>query len=101
MSDDEGEYCADRALSVALHDWMEELNQPLHAGKKTKNNIKIHVHLKGTVIYLLTDFHYFCLDTSSQVVRAADQTCDPLLLRLAARLLTDWTALQPSEKDLL
>lgn len=36
VSDDEGEYCADRALSVALHDWMEELNQPLHAGKINK-----------------------------------------------------------------
>ncbi|XP_075890208.1 protein O-GlcNAcase [Nelusetta ayraudi] len=33
--DDEGEYCADRALSVALHDWMEELNQPLHAGRQS------------------------------------------------------------------
>lgn len=32
-SDEEGEYCADRALSAALRDWMEELNQPLHAGK--------------------------------------------------------------------
>lgn len=97
MSDDEGEYCADRALSVALHDWMEELNQPLHAGKK-KNKKTL---LQGTVIYLLTHFHSFCLDTSSQVARAAEQTCDPLLRCLAARLLTGWTALQPLEKDLL
>uniref|UniRef100_A0A4W6EL87 protein O-GlcNAcase n=1 Tax=Lates calcarifer TaxID=8187 RepID=A0A4W6EL87_LATCA len=31
--DEECEYCPDRALSAALHDWMEELNQPLQAGK--------------------------------------------------------------------
>lgn len=31
--DDECDYCPDRALSAALHDWMEELNQPLQAGK--------------------------------------------------------------------
>uniref|UniRef100_A0A3B4VK06 protein O-GlcNAcase n=1 Tax=Seriola dumerili TaxID=41447 RepID=A0A3B4VK06_SERDU len=29
--DEECEYCPDRALSAALHDWMEELNQPLQA----------------------------------------------------------------------
>ncbi|XP_047424594.1 protein O-GlcNAcase [Mugil cephalus] len=28
------EYCPDRALSAALHDWMEELNQPLQAGRQ-------------------------------------------------------------------
>lgn len=26
------EYCPERALSAALRDWMEELNQPLEAG---------------------------------------------------------------------
>lgn len=31
--DEECEYCPDRALSAALKDWMEELNQPLQAGK--------------------------------------------------------------------
>lgn len=30
--DEECEYCPDRALSAALKDWMEELNQPLQAG---------------------------------------------------------------------
>lgn len=33
--DEECEYCPDRALSAALHDWMEELNQPLQAGENT------------------------------------------------------------------
>ncbi|KAK5848543.1 hypothetical protein PBY51_006148 [Eleginops maclovinus] len=33
--DEECEYCPDRALSVALHDWMEELNQPLQAGRQS------------------------------------------------------------------
>ncbi|XP_034424599.1 protein O-GlcNAcase isoform X1 [Hippoglossus hippoglossus] len=32
--DEECEYCPDRALSAALHDWMEELNQPLQAGRQ-------------------------------------------------------------------
>ncbi|XP_067381198.1 protein O-GlcNAcase isoform X2 [Channa argus] len=32
--DEEFEYCPDRALSAALHDWMEELNQPLQAGRQ-------------------------------------------------------------------
>uniref|UniRef100_A0A665UWL1 protein O-GlcNAcase n=1 Tax=Echeneis naucrates TaxID=173247 RepID=A0A665UWL1_ECHNA len=31
---EECDYCPDRALSTALHDWMEELNQPLQAGEK-------------------------------------------------------------------
>lgn len=30
--DDMCEYCPERALSAALCDWMEELNQPLQAG---------------------------------------------------------------------
>uniref|UniRef100_A0A3Q2XLC3 Si:dkey-183c6.8 n=1 Tax=Hippocampus comes TaxID=109280 RepID=A0A3Q2XLC3_HIPCM len=30
---EETDYCPDRALSAALHDWMEELNQPLQAGE--------------------------------------------------------------------
>lgn len=30
--DEELEYCPDRALSDALHDWMDELNQPLQPG---------------------------------------------------------------------
>uniref|UniRef100_UPI0037E907A8 protein O-GlcNAcase isoform X2 n=1 Tax=Semicossyphus pulcher TaxID=241346 RepID=UPI0037E907A8 len=30
--DKEWEYCPDEALSAALHDWMEEINQPLQAG---------------------------------------------------------------------
>ncbi|KAK2862764.1 hypothetical protein Q5P01_002297 [Channa striata] len=33
--DEELEYCPDRALSAALHDWMEELNQPLQAGRQS------------------------------------------------------------------
>ncbi|XP_075303485.1 LOW QUALITY PROTEIN: protein O-GlcNAcase [Anarrhichthys ocellatus] len=33
--DEECEYCPDRALSDALHDWMEELNQPLQAGRQS------------------------------------------------------------------
>ncbi|XP_034532920.1 protein O-GlcNAcase isoform X2 [Notolabrus celidotus] len=32
--DEECEYCPDKALSAALHDWMEELNQPLQAGRQ-------------------------------------------------------------------
>nr|XP_057923922.1 protein O-GlcNAcase [Doryrhamphus excisus]XP_057923923.1 protein O-GlcNAcase [Doryrhamphus excisus] len=32
--DEEPDYCPDRALSAALHDWMEELNQPLQAGRQ-------------------------------------------------------------------
>ncbi|XP_034020356.1 protein O-GlcNAcase [Thalassophryne amazonica] len=34
MKAEEYEYCPDRALSAALHDWMEELNQPLQAGRQ-------------------------------------------------------------------
>uniref|UniRef100_A0A3Q2GMF2 protein O-GlcNAcase n=1 Tax=Cyprinodon variegatus TaxID=28743 RepID=A0A3Q2GMF2_CYPVA len=30
---EEYNYCPERALTAALHDWMEELNQPLQAGK--------------------------------------------------------------------
>uniref|UniRef100_A0A3P9CD85 protein O-GlcNAcase n=1 Tax=Maylandia zebra TaxID=106582 RepID=A0A3P9CD85_9CICH len=33
--DEECEYCPDRALSAALKDWMEELNQPLQAAWST------------------------------------------------------------------
>ncbi|XP_051923067.1 protein O-GlcNAcase [Hippocampus zosterae] len=33
--DEETDYCPDRALSAALHDWMEELNQPLQAGRQS------------------------------------------------------------------
>ncbi|KAM7377501.1 hypothetical protein PAMA_014012 [Pampus argenteus] len=33
--DEECEYCPDGALSAALHDWMEELNQPLQAGRQS------------------------------------------------------------------
>ncbi|TKS92711.1 Protein O-GlcNAcase [Collichthys lucidus] len=33
--DEECEYCPDRALSAALRDWMEELNQPLQAGRQS------------------------------------------------------------------
>ncbi|XP_032400064.1 protein O-GlcNAcase isoform X1 [Etheostoma spectabile] len=33
--DKECEYCPDRALSAALHDWMQELNQPLQAGRQS------------------------------------------------------------------
>ncbi|RVE60675.1 hypothetical protein OJAV_G00183310 [Oryzias javanicus] len=33
--DEEFEYCPDRALTAALHDWMEELNQPLLAGRQS------------------------------------------------------------------
>ncbi|XP_061664296.1 protein O-GlcNAcase isoform X2 [Syngnathoides biaculeatus] len=32
--DEERDYCPDRALSAALRDWMEELNQPLRAGRQ-------------------------------------------------------------------
>ncbi|XP_076026880.1 protein O-GlcNAcase [Genypterus blacodes] len=34
--DEEPEYCPDRALSDALHDWMDELNQPLQPGRQSK-----------------------------------------------------------------
>ncbi|XP_068443728.1 protein O-GlcNAcase isoform X2 [Clinocottus analis] len=33
--DEECDYCPDRALSAALHDWMQELNQPLQAGRQS------------------------------------------------------------------
>ncbi|TWW63346.1 protein O-GlcNAcase isoform X1 [Takifugu flavidus] len=33
--DDMCEYCPERALSAALRDWMEELNQPLQAGRQS------------------------------------------------------------------
>nr|XP_043877812.1 protein O-GlcNAcase isoform X2 [Solea senegalensis] len=33
--DEDCEYCPDRSLSAALHDWMEELNQPLQAGRQS------------------------------------------------------------------
>ncbi|XP_077598414.1 protein O-GlcNAcase [Stigmatopora nigra] len=33
--DVETQYCPDRALSAALHDWMDELNQPLQAGRQS------------------------------------------------------------------
>ncbi|KAK5602228.1 hypothetical protein CRENBAI_015047 [Crenichthys baileyi] len=35
MKDEECEYCPERALTAALHDWMEELNQPLQAGRQS------------------------------------------------------------------
>ncbi|KAM4611454.1 protein O-GlcNAcase [Polymixia lowei] len=35
--DEECEYCADRALSAALHDWMDELNQPLQPGRQSRH----------------------------------------------------------------
>ncbi|KAM9717181.1 protein O-GlcNAcase [Menidia menidia] len=35
MKDEECEYCPEKALSAALHDWMEELNQPLQAGRQS------------------------------------------------------------------
>lgn len=31
---EEWEYCPERALTSALHDWMEELKRPLHAGRQ-------------------------------------------------------------------
>lgn len=34
--DEEWEYCPERALTTALRDWMEELNQPLHAGRQSR-----------------------------------------------------------------
>ncbi|XP_056156648.1 protein O-GlcNAcase [Lampris incognitus] len=34
--DEECEYCPDKALSAALHDWMEELNQPLLPGRQSR-----------------------------------------------------------------
>jgi hypothetical protein len=30
--DEEHQYCPEMALSTALHDWMEELSQPLQPG---------------------------------------------------------------------
>ncbi|XP_071389073.1 protein O-GlcNAcase [Centroberyx affinis] len=30
------EYCPDRALSTALHEWMDELNQPLEPGRQSR-----------------------------------------------------------------
>ncbi|XP_074480818.1 protein O-GlcNAcase isoform X2 [Sebastes fasciatus] len=33
--EEECDYCPDRALSAALQDWMEELNQPLQAGRQS------------------------------------------------------------------
>ncbi|XP_074517910.1 protein O-GlcNAcase isoform X2 [Halichoeres trimaculatus] len=38
--DEECEYCPDKALSAALRDWMEELNQPLQAGRQTPQTEK-------------------------------------------------------------
>lgn len=48
--DEECEYCPDRALSAALKDWMEELNQPLQAGK---------IYLIYLSIYLYTHYINF------------------------------------------
>lgn len=79
--------------------WKSSTNHSMQVKKQKNKNKK--TLLQGTVIYLLTHFHSFRLDTSSQVARAAEQSCDPLLRCLAARLLTGWTALQPLEKDLL
>ena len=36
---DEPEYCPDSALSEALRDWMDELNQPLQPGEATADVI--------------------------------------------------------------
>ncbi|KAM6949291.1 protein O-GlcNAcase [Aplochiton taeniatus] len=36
VKDTECEYCPDRALTVALHDWMDELNQPLQPGRQMR-----------------------------------------------------------------
>uniref|UniRef100_A0A8C2YZA1 protein O-GlcNAcase n=1 Tax=Cyclopterus lumpus TaxID=8103 RepID=A0A8C2YZA1_CYCLU len=42
LMNEECEYCPDRALSAALHDWMEELNQPLQTegreGERKRSN---------------------------------------------------------------
>ncbi|XP_013874525.1 protein O-GlcNAcase isoform X2 [Austrofundulus limnaeus] len=35
LKDEECEYCPDGALTAALRDWMEELNQPLQAGRQS------------------------------------------------------------------
>uniref|UniRef100_A0A1A8HL10 protein O-GlcNAcase n=1 Tax=Nothobranchius korthausae TaxID=1143690 RepID=A0A1A8HL10_9TELE len=35
VNDEACEYCPERALTAALADWMEELNQPLQAGRQT------------------------------------------------------------------
>ncbi|KAF7229846.1 protein O-GlcNAcase isoform X1 [Nothobranchius furzeri] len=35
VNDEVCEYCPERALTAALTDWMEELNQPLQAGRQT------------------------------------------------------------------
>ncbi|XP_035639891.1 protein O-GlcNAcase isoform X1 [Oncorhynchus keta] len=34
--DDEHQYCPEMALSTALHDWMEELSQPLQPGRQSR-----------------------------------------------------------------
>uniref|UniRef100_A0A3Q3X924 protein O-GlcNAcase n=1 Tax=Mola mola TaxID=94237 RepID=A0A3Q3X924_MOLML len=52
-SKDECEYCPDRALSAALHDWMEELNQPLQAGHCGAKG-----HLSESQVRLLVGLHY-------------------------------------------
>uniref|UniRef100_A0A3Q3D2B2 protein O-GlcNAcase n=1 Tax=Hippocampus comes TaxID=109280 RepID=A0A3Q3D2B2_HIPCM len=38
---EETDYCPDRALSAALHDWMEELNQPLQAGTSVVEKLPV------------------------------------------------------------
>lgn len=43
VPDEACEYCPDRALSAALHDWMEELNQPLQAGETSCKVAPQHV----------------------------------------------------------
>uniref|UniRef100_A0A3Q2P3T8 protein O-GlcNAcase n=1 Tax=Fundulus heteroclitus TaxID=8078 RepID=A0A3Q2P3T8_FUNHE len=46
LKDEESEYCPDRALTAALHDWMEELNQPLQAkGSLSEAQVRLLVGL--------------------------------------------------------
>lgn len=53
-ADEEFEYCPDRALTAALHDWMEELNQPLLAGTNIiKNGDWCLLHIKKLLSYCL------------------------------------------------
>lgn len=52
LPDEECEYCPDRALSAALKDWMEELNQPLQAGKICINTDELLQFMFSAVLLL-------------------------------------------------
>uniref|UniRef100_A0A672GU43 protein O-GlcNAcase n=1 Tax=Salarias fasciatus TaxID=181472 RepID=A0A672GU43_SALFA len=71
--DEECEYCPDRALSAALRDWMEELNQPLQAGKNTKN-IEFGRFFYADDLLFYTDI---CMVTGRQCTKTEQRVSAP------------------------